>query len=58
MGGRKEWDGAGEAREEVGLERSLRGVQPWRNGVESLRECRGGSWMSEGARGILELAGG
>lgn len=53
MGGRKVWEcGVGGMREEVGLERRERGVQPWRKGVESLRDCREGSWRSEGVRGI------
>lgn len=46
--------------EEVDLERRERGEQPWRNGEESLRVCRGGSWMGVAVRGIesgLSLAG-
>jgi hypothetical protein len=40
MGGRKVWERDWDCgvREEVGLERRERGVEPWRNGVESLRE--------------------
>ena len=53
MGGRKVWDcRVGGVREEVGLERRERGVDPWRNGVESLRDCKGGNCKREGARGI------
>lgn len=53
MGGRKVWDcGVGGVRDEVGFERKERGVDPWRNGVESLRDCKGGNCKREGARGI------
>lgn len=55
----KEWDcGVGEVREDVGLEKRERGVEPWRNGVESLRECMGGSWRRECVKAIeLEVIG-
>jgi hypothetical protein len=56
MGGRKVWDCG--VREEVGLERREREADPWRNGVESFRDCKGGNCKREGVRGIeLGLGG-
>jgi hypothetical protein len=54
MGGRKVLDcGNGGVREEVDLEREReRGLDPWKNEVESLRDCKGGNWKREGVRGI------
>lgn len=64
MGGRKVGGhGVGLVREEEGLERRERGVEPWRKWVvvvvvgvveeESLRERSGGRWRSEAARDIF-----
>lgn len=53
--------GGGLVGDEEGLERRVRGVEPWRKWVvvveeeeeESLRECNGGRWRSEAVSDIF-----